>query len=403
MAGSAQRREKIKYIFIITMVFIVACIETDMYLPSLSDMMKHFHTSEAVIQSLLSWNFIGICISGPFYGPLSDSFGRKKLLVFAMGVFLLGSLGTVIAQNIQSMLFWRALQGLGCGGCFTIGTTIIYDKFKHDDATKMINDLNCVIPVIMAMAPMLGGYINLHYGFRANFFTIAVLSLISFIICGFSLKESLPVENRQSFNFKRVGSDFLKAMKSFRFWAPTIIVSLIFAGYLCYISYISILFIDNFGVKPSVFPLYQSSVLISFVCASLTANRMLSKYGVQRLKYYGLSFLSLGGGVFITSGFLLPNTYQLFHLGMIVYSFGAGWLIGPYFTEGMEALPDIKGITASLVTSFRLLFTACFIWLVSSHFDGSVIPLVESFMALFLIGFIVNIAYERCTLKQANG
>ncbi len=74
---------------------------------------------------------------------------------------------------------------------------------------------------------------------------------------------------------------------------------------------------------------------------------------------------------------------------MIIYSFGAGWLIGPYFTESMEALPDIKGVTASLVTSFRLLFTAVFIGVISALFDGTVLPLVMGFIFLFSVGLII--------------
>jgi len=77
-------------IFFIAMIFIVACIETDIYLPAMPDMMTYFDTSEAMIQSLLSWNFIGICLSGPFYGPLSDAFGRRKLLLLAMIIFSMG-------------------------------------------------------------------------------------------------------------------------------------------------------------------------------------------------------------------------------------------------------------------------------------------------------------------------
>lgn len=386
MKKQLKGKENIKYIFLITMMFIVACFETDVYLPAFPDMMHYFHTTEAMIQSFLSWNFIGICLSGPFYGPLSDSFGRKKLLLCAMGLFSLGSLGTVFSGHIEWMLFWRVIQGLGCGGCFTVGTAIVYDKFQQEEATKVINDLNSVIPVIMAMAPMLGAYLNIHYGFRSNFIFIAFFSLLTLLVCSWQLEETLPKTKRAVFQTRRILKDFARAMLCFRFWAPTIIVSCIFAGYLSYISYTSLLFVNDFGVSRALFPVYQASVLISFVCASLSANKMINRFTVSKVKTYGLSLLSFGGAAFILTAYLLPQQYHLFHLGMIIYSFGAGWLIGPYFTESMEALPDIKGVTASLVTSFRLLFTAGFIAVISHHFDGSIKPLVFGFIFLFFIG-----------------
>mgnify|MGYP001226054279 CR=1 FL=1 len=389
MNHTISRQGKNKYLFLIIMVFIVACLETDIYLPAFPDMMRYFNTTEAVIQSLLSWNFIGICLSGPFYGPLSDSFGRKKILISAMGLFSLGSIGTVFAKHIEWMLVWRTIQGLGCGGCFTIGTAIIYDKFHQEDATKAINDLNCIIPVIMAIAPLIGGYLNIHYGFRSNFSVIAVFSLLTLLVCILKLEETLVPEKRALFDIRTILSDFAKAMTCFKFWAPTIIVSCIFAGYLSYISYTSLLFVNNLGVSRALYPVYQASVLISFVCASLSANKIINRKGVEELKRYGLMFLSLGGVIFMISAGFYPEHYNLFHIGMVIYSFGAGWLIGPFFTESMEALPNIKGVTASLVTSFRLLFTAVFIGVISALFDGSILPLVMGFAFLFSFGLII--------------
>src|SRR5579885_3668479 len=84
-------KRELKYLLLIIVIFIAACIETDIYLPAFPDMMAFFSVSEETIQSLLTWNFIGICLSGPFYGPLSDAIGRKKPLIAALGLFLAGS------------------------------------------------------------------------------------------------------------------------------------------------------------------------------------------------------------------------------------------------------------------------------------------------------------------------
>src|SRR5690349_13920675 len=105
-----------KYIFLIISIFIAACVETDIYLPAFTDMMAYFAIPEDAIQGLLTWNFIGICLVGPIYGPLSDSLGRKKPLLFALGIFFLGSLLTLVAENFTLMLIGRVLQGLGSGG-----------------------------------------------------------------------------------------------------------------------------------------------------------------------------------------------------------------------------------------------------------------------------------------------
>src|SRR5271156_5602586 len=106
-----DRKTEIKYLFLIIIVFIAACIETDIYLPAFPDMMQFFSVSEGAIQGLLTWNFVGICVSGPFYGPLSDSFGRKRPLMIALLLFLVGSILTFFGTTFSQMLTGRVLQG----------------------------------------------------------------------------------------------------------------------------------------------------------------------------------------------------------------------------------------------------------------------------------------------------
>src|SRR5687768_5894408 len=116
---------ELRQLILIVSIFVAACIETDIYLPAFPDMMNYFHVSEAMIQSVLTWNFIGLCVSSPIHGPLSDSLGRKKPLWVALSLFFLGSLVTVLAQDFHWLLLGRVLQGLGTGGCFSLGSAII--------------------------------------------------------------------------------------------------------------------------------------------------------------------------------------------------------------------------------------------------------------------------------------
>src|ERR1700678_2946383 len=155
-----DRKTELKYLFLIIVVFIAACIETDIYLPAFPDMMAWFSVSESAIQGLLTWNFVGICISGPLWGPLSDAYGRKKPIIASLGTFLLGSIVALCSQNLDQMLWGRILQGLGSGGCFALGTAIIFDAFQKQKAIEAVNSLNTTIPLLMAAAPLMGGYLN---------------------------------------------------------------------------------------------------------------------------------------------------------------------------------------------------------------------------------------------------
>lgn len=391
-----------KYLLLITVTFIAACIETDIYLPTFTDMMAYFSISEDKIQSLLTWNFMGICISGPLYGPISDAIGRKKPLLFALGLFLTGSLITMYAPTFELMLWGRVLQGLGSGGCFTLGTAIIFDAFKEKDAVVAIGRLNSIVPLIMAVAPILGGYLNYAYGFRSNFLAITIVVLASIVICLLFLDETLPVEKRVPLKMKKVMQNFGIVLTSVPFWQTTAVVSLVFAGYLAFLSCISILFVIEFGVDKQMLPLFQASLLGAWVLASLTYRRSIMRFGTTNVKKAGTVLFLLGGMGFLVAALASPQNPYLLTVPMLFYSFGANWVQGLYFPEGMEIFPDIKGITASVLTSARLLITAVVVGVASHFYDATIFPIMIAVSSVIVIVFTTIVCYEKAKGKMAT-
>lgn len=384
----------IKYLILIVFIFLAACIETDIYLPAFPDMMLFFNTSEKTIQNLLTWNFFGICISGPFYGPISDSFGRRKPLLVSLGLFLLGSIITIYANDFSWMLVGRLLQGLGSGGCFTLGTAILFDAFPEKKAVAVIAQLNVIIPLTMAAAPMAGGYLNLMYGFRANFFAIAGFVLVSLIMCLVYLDETHPAEKRHPFKAKSIARDFGKAFVSLPFWLVILIVSLLFAGYLAFVSNTAVLYVQEMGISKLWIPAFQGSVLGAYVLASLLCARAVDKFGQHKVKMIGTALVTAGGILFAIFSIALPTNPYAQTFGMLFYAYGVSWVMTPYFSESMEILPDIKGITASLLTSVRLLLTALIVGTVATFYDGTIYPLTGMILAILAVTIPMIIYYE---------
>ncbi len=389
------RKDELKYLFLIVVIFIAACIETDIYLPAFPDMMVAFGVSEGAIQSLLTWNFIGICLSGPFYGPLSDAFGRKRPLMIALGMFLLGSIVTLIAQNLDQMLWGRVLQGLGSGGCFTLGTAILFDAFKKERAIAANNSLSTIIPLIMAAAPMLGGYLNNAYGFRSNFLAIAVCVLLSLVAALFWFEETLPAEKRTPLQAKKVLKDFKLALSSLPFWQLTAVSSLSFAAYIAFLSGTAVLFVVELNMSKAIFPFIQAAVLGGWVAGSLLLSRSIRKWGIPKIKRVGTLLCLLGGLILALATFIAPRDPYFLTTGMVVYAFGANWIIGIYFPESMEILPDIKGITASLLTSARLLISAVVVGFTSAFYNSTVYPLSAVVLGSIVLILPILLSYEK--------
>lgn len=390
-----SKREEWRFLFLIIVIFVAACVETDIFLPALPDMMKNFFVSEGAIQGLLTWNFVGICLAGPFYGPLSDSFGRKKPLLIALSVFFAGSLLTFFAQTFDQMLLGRILQGIGSGGCFTLGTAMLFDVFQKDKAISAINQLNLIIPMIMAGAPMLGGYLNCTFGFRSNFFAIGILAFLSLSISLLFFKEPLAKEKRVPFSGVSIFRDFAQALKNLAFWQVSLLTSLTFAAYIAFVAGSSVLYVVAFGVDKVLFPFFQAAILGAWMVGSLTLKRSLARWGNLRIKKMGAFFSVLGGAWLGVTALFAPESPFSLTFGMVLYAFGANWTFALYFPEGMEILPHIKGTAASLMSSIRLLIASAAVGLASWMYNATAYPLIAIVLGSLAVILPIMIWYEK--------
>lgn len=393
-------KNNLRYLLLIISIFISAVIETDIYLPAFTDMMHFFKQSEENIQRILTWNFIGLCVAGPIYGPLSDSYGRRKPLLFALILFFLGSLITLFVDQYEWLLLGRILQGLGSGGCFTIGTAIIFDVFKEKQAIDALNKINVIVPFIMASAPLLGGYLNQTYGFRSNFYAIAFCVFTCLTCCFLFLKETLKKDLRTPLNIQITFNNFLRVFKNLQFIQLTLVISLVFAGFITFISSVAVLFVVEFGVDKAQFPYYQFSLLTAYLLASLTCTKIISKFGITFVKKLGMSSTIAASIILVAISIIYPKNPHLLTLAMIPFACGYIWIQTPYVTEVMELIPDIKGIAASILTSLRLLVSAGVVALTARSYNSTIMPITIAIFLISLFVFLLSYFYEKN--KQIN-
>lgn len=393
--GDKLNSKEIKYLLIIISIFISAVIETDIYLPAFSDMMKYFEQSEESIQKILTWNFIGLCVSGPIYGPFSDSFGRKKPLLISLSLFLFGCIITLCAKDFEWMLIGRVLQGLGSGGCFTLGTAIIFDVFQGNKATDALNKMNMIVPFLMSTAPLLGGYLNQHFGFRSNFLAITICVSICFSACALFLRETLDSKLRVPLRITSIGRSFYRAFTHGNFLRLTGVISLVFSGFLVFLSSAALVFVLEFNVSKSYFPFYQFSLLSAYLGASLTCSSMIKMRGLTFVKKLGIFSVTTSCILLVLVVSQFPKNPLFLTLAMLPYGCGFIWVQTPYVTEAMELLPDMRGISASILTSLRLLITTIILAITAKFYDGTMTPTVVSIC--LVTGLIVLLArdYEK--------
>ncbi len=388
--------------FLMVFIFLGAAMETDIYLPTFPDILSDFNTNAVMVQRILSYNFIGICLGSLLYGPLSDHFGRRKVLIFGFSIFLTASIGCIFSKSIEQLLAFRLLQGFGSSACVIVGTAMIFDLFEEESAAKLISDLNTLVVSLMAFAPLIGGWISLHMGYKANFVFIAVLVLISALKCFLFLPESLAVDKRKKLAPKRILSDYKTVLSSTEFWYNTLVTSLILGAYMIYVSNMSLLYIDKLGVSPKQFPFYQMATLATFVLVSLNNSRLIDKFGVEKLKATGLGLIFANTLIFFISPSNLLDSPVFLTATMCLFSIGAGLSIGLFFAKSMQVFPELTGIAASLVTAIRLFIVSAAIDIGSNAYKGtsqSVVQIMTLVVLVLAILWLANYVH----MKKMSG
>lgn len=193
---------------------------TDMYLPTFPELADFFHTSSSMVQLGLTASMIGLAAGQLFFGPLSDKYGRRPLLIAGMALFLLATLGCVYAQSALQFVGWRLVQGIAGASGIVISRSIAADKYAGRELAKMLGIIGAINGVAPVAAPMGGGVLAESIGWQGIFWCLFCIGIL--LLAGsFHLTESLPATSRKQTNWTDVLHGFGEVLRNRR--------------YLCYI------------------------------------------------------------------------------------------------------------------------------------------------------------------------
>lgn len=376
--------------FLLGLSLFVACVETDISVPGFPEMVTYFGTTEAMVQLTMSLNFLGLCLAGLFYGPLSDSFGRRPIMLFGNALFLVGAIGTATTTSIESLIAWRFLQGVGAAAALTIIMAIIADAYQGERAAQLVNRMNGSMTAVMAGAPLAGGFLVQSFGWRSTFSVVAILCLLTTVLVAIFLPETN--QNRKPLKPKQIIRDFWQLLTDSDFNALSIGLTLQCAGYMAFVAAAVFVYVDRFHVSLTEFTLHQGMVIGVFSVVSLFGGQITKLFGTKRSMLFGLICNVFAGLSLWTMAVVGIEWALAYTLMMSIYGLGVALCYGVTFTASMELYPELKGATSSLIASMRLLIISLAIWCVGTFADGTFIPettiiLVANVIAAGLLGY----------------
>lgn len=320
---SAQKRRYVVMLGLLTM-FGPLCL--DLYLPSLPRLSKELGTTESLGQLSLTACLLGLGLGQLIFGPLSDKFGRRRPLLWALGLFTIVSLLCAYAASIEQLLVMRFLQGAAGAGGAVISRSVARDLYTGSDLTRFFALLMVVNGLAPVLAPIAGGQLVKLMTWRGIFMVLAILGGVLLTLTLLLLKESLPRELRAEGSWRTTFSALSKVISSRRFMGLCLVQGFIMAGMFSYLGASSFVLQETYHLSAQSFSLCFALNGFGLVISGQISAR-LSRNGREPLVVrYGLVLAVIASALFvIIAAANLPLPYFLASLWLtIVFVSGIG-------------------------------------------------------------------------------
>lgn len=365
-------KSKLSLVMLIVISLLGCCMEIDISIPSFPSMMTFFSASEAQVQNTLSLNFLAVCLSGLFYGPLSERYGRRGLMLFGASCFLVGALGCVFSFSIYQLMFWRFIQGLGASSTLVLGFTMISDTYNQEQATRYIGKINAYVTIFMAFAPILGSMIINYLSWRANFIVIAIIAFIAWFFLTWQLPETHL--SRKPIKITSILKDYGMLLTHKQFMILAAIPNILVTAYLTFVGSAAFYYLNSCHLSYFEYAAHQGLVVFSFSVMSFYADKWVIKLGAKNVVNLGMGLCFLGTVLLCIFAFAFPFEPKLITFSMCLFAIGCAFPMSVTFAQSLDCMPDLRGASSSFIMSSRLLISSLAIAYTGYCFDGSMRP-----------------------------
>lgn len=261
----------------------VGPLSIDTYLPSLPAIAREFATTSTAVQQSVSSYFFGLAAGQIISGPLSDRFGRRVILFFGFALYLLACLACAVAPAVGLLIGARAIQGLGASASSAAGRAIVRDVWSGNRAARAMSFIMMVMAFAPLVAPIVGGQIFAHFGWRAVFWLMIGYGLIAVALIIFRLPETNGPERRGGIRIGTYFRAYGHVLTNSRAWAYLACGGASYAVMFGYITGAPFVYIEFFGVNPQYFGLFFAINVIGLFLGNYLNGFFVTRYGYVRL------------------------------------------------------------------------------------------------------------------------
>lgn len=351
-------------------------VTTDLYLPALPALAESFNAPVAQVQLTLSALLLSFGISQLFWGPLSDRFGRRPILLWGLSAYTAASFASTLAASVPQLIVWRVVQGAAMGAVVMCARAIVRDLYQPQDGARMMSKGLSGLGMLACICAPLGGLLTQRYSWRAALMAVTVFGCLALALFALRFKETLHHKNPNALQLGTLASTWRNILGNRTFLVFSLLSAAAYGGLFTFLACSSFVFVNVLGLSKTMYGLVMFSMGICYITGTFVCRRMLVRFGLSKSVMLAACLSLTGGTLMAVLAWAQVQTVWAIMLPMAIYMLGHGvhqpcgqaGAVGPF--------PQSAG-AASAMNGFLMMLVAFIMggWL-GKHMDGTTLPLV---------------------------
>ena len=370
----------------LTLLLALGAISTDLYLPSLPGIARAFGTDEAQTQLTLGFFLVGLALGQLAYGPLSDRYGRRPVLFAGLSIYIAASLACMLAPTIEFLIAFRFLQAIGACAGIVLSRAVVRDVHGREGAARVLSYLSAALAIAPLVGPILGGYLEVWFGWRANFGVLVIYGVATIVGVGLFLPETNRNPNLGAIAPLRLLQTYAMLAGERRYLGYALTATFAYSGIFCFISGSSFVLIDMLGLTPDAYGYCFAAIVFGYILGAIAAGRLSRRLGHRRL-------IGIGGALQIAGGLLLLGLALAGHAEVLaivlpaaLFMAGTGIALPNSLAGAIGPYPQAAGSAAALAGATQMTVGALIGAAIGHAADGTQMPMVLALTFCSLAG-----------------
>jgi DHA1 family bicyclomycin/chloramphenicol resistance-like MFS transporter len=320
----------------------------DTYLPAFPGIAQTLSASPLQLQQTLSAYLFGFAFMNLFHGALADSFGRRPVILAGVAVFALASIGCALAASPAQLIGFRALQGLATGAGTVVSRAVIRDMFPPADAQRVMSQVTLFFGVAPAIAPLVGGVLFVHAGWRSIFWFLAAVGAALWLVNFRLLPETLEAAARQPFNLRNLMRGYASLLGNPRFVLLALASGVPFNGMFLYVLSAPAFLGELLQLAPTQFFWFFVINIAGIMGGAWVSGRLAGRIAPRRQVRWGYAIMAAVSAANVAANALFAANAAWAMLPIAIYSFGWALLTPVVTLMLLDVEPERRGLAASL-------------------------------------------------------